>query len=145
VTVIDKARQGTRNRTAGLGFNRGTVIFLRPWWPAAERQLHAHRSDIAGIGDLAVETTIEPWAQIWKKMRQAQADAERRGVGIYCVVKKHNRAPGDPGSADPGEAAAVFRAKVIFPALARLQWLETVWGRVVRDYPDIADRAEGLS
>ena len=124
--MLDKSRQGTRNRAAGNTWNRACVIYLRRWWPTAERQLHSHRSDVGGIGDLAIECTIEPWAQIWKKLRQAEADS---GGLPFMVWKKHNRAPSDPGDsnrgeADPGEAAVVFRARTIFPLLARLEQLE---------------------
>lgn len=119
--MLDKSRQGTRNRTAGNTWNRGCVVYLRRWWQTAERQLHSHRSDVGGIGDLAIECTIEPWAQIWKKLRQAEDDAQ----GLpFMVWKKHNRAPGDVGEGDPGEAAVVFRARVIFPLLHRLEELE---------------------
>ena len=124
------SRAATRNRTAGHNWNRAAVLYLRQWWPTAERQLHAGRGDIGGIGDLVVECTIEPWAQIWKKLRQAESDAdhENRSALVpplpFCVWKKPNRGAGEPADADPGQAAVIFRASVIFPLLARLAELE---------------------
>jgi hypothetical protein len=140
--VVDKARQGTRNRTAGLAWMQAGVRYLRTWWPSAERQLHAGRADIAGVGDLMVEMTTEPWAKLWVKLDQAERDATtlvpptRPGiVGSvqhaawtmpFCVWKKHNRRDDGVGlgPVDPGEGAVIFRARVIFPLLARLEELE---------------------
>ena len=127
MTMVDRARQGRRNRTAGLNWNRACVLYLRNWWPSAERQLREHRSDLDGIGDIGIETTIEPWAQLWKKMAQAESDAHARGLDVWCVWKKRNREPGErgDGATDPARAAVIFEARVIFPQLARLEWLES--------------------
>jgi hypothetical protein len=125
--VADKVRQGKRNRTAGLNWNRACVVFLRTiGWPAAERQLFEHRSDIGGIGDIAVETTIEPWSQIWVKMAQAEGDARRRGLDAWCVWKKHNRRDDgkELGAVNPGKALVIFPAEIIWPLLFRLEQLE---------------------
>jgi hypothetical protein len=132
--VVDKARQGTRNRTAGLAWMQAGVRYLRTWWPSAERQLHAGRADIAGVGDLMVEMTTEPWAKLWVKLDQAERDAAPIGAVIvprpapipFCVWKKHNRRDDGVGlgPVDPGEGAVIFRARVIFPLLARLEELE---------------------
>jgi hypothetical protein len=169
--VVDKARQGTRNRTAGLAWMQAGVRYLRTWWPSAERQLHAGRADIAGVGDLMVEMTTEPWAKLWVKLDQAERDMQSRwpanhtlqlmddpaarvcgecetrcepggpcaccwdGVPSsgrrdwevpFCVWKKHNRRDDGVGlgPVDPGEGAVIFRARVIFPLLARLEELE---------------------
>ena len=156
------SRAATRNRTAGHNWNRAAVLYLRQWWPTAERQLHAGRGDIGGIGDLVVECTIEPWAQIWKKLRQAENDTSAdpawvkhcghcrakhetgqecgvrdcRGCWLvplrrdpFCVWKKPKRGAGEPADADPGQAAVIFRASVIFPLLARLAELEAAASR----------------
>jgi hypothetical protein len=133
-TVVDKARQGTRNRTAGLAWMQAGVRYLRTWWPSAERQLHAGRADIAGVGDLMVEMTTEPWAKLWVKLDQAERDAVAETIGAagpehavpFCVWKKHNRRDDGVGlgPVDPGEGAVIFRARVIFPLLARLEELE---------------------
>jgi hypothetical protein len=133
VKAVDKARQGTRNRTAGLAWMQAGVRYLRTWWPSAERQLHAGRADIAGVGDLMVEMTTEPWAKLWVKLDQAERDAQRdvlpAGTWVtlpFCVWKKHNRRDDGVGlgPVDPGEGAVIFRARVIFPLLARLEQLE---------------------
>jgi hypothetical protein len=129
--TVDKARQGTRNRTAGLAWMQAGVRYLRTWWPSAERQLHAGRADVAGVGDIAIEMTTEPWAKLWTKLEQAERDSLRPdllgGHGIpFCVWKKHNRRDDGVGlgPVDPGEGAVIFRARVIFPLLARLEQLE---------------------
>jgi hypothetical protein len=135
--AVDKARQGTRNRTAGLAWMQAGVRYLRTWWPSAERQLHAGRADIAGVGDLMVEMTTEPWAKLWVKLDQAERDANGPAISApgqpvyyaavpFCVWKKHNRRDDGVGlgPVDPGEGAVIFRARVIFPLLARLEQLE---------------------
>ena len=147
------SRAATRNRTAGHNWNRAAVLYLRQWWPAAERQLHAGRGDIGGIGNLVVECTIEPWAQIWKKLRQAEHDAQaeddwkwepgRPAAVPFCVWKKPNRGAGEPAGADPGQAAVIFRASVIFPLLARLEQLER--REVTRAIVTLHAHAEGRS
>jgi hypothetical protein len=129
--VVDKARQGTRNRTAGLAWMQAGVRYLRTWWPSAERQLHERRADVAGVGDLVIEMTTEPWVKIWAKLDQAQRDAvllspQPADPLPHCVWKKHNRRDDGVGlgPVDPGEGAVIFRARVIFPLLARLEELE---------------------
>ena len=121
-TVRNRSAEGKRNRGAGLRWNRECVVFLRNWWPSAERELNFHSNDITGIGDIAVETTIEPWQQIWKKVAQARHDARRRGLDFYCVWKKHNREAGAaPGSAGPGSGAILIPAEVFWPMWAELE------------------------
>lgn len=137
---LDKARQGTRNRSAGNNWNRACVTYLRRWWPGSERQLHAGRNDIAGIGDIAIEATIEPWQQLWKKMFQSQLDARARKIDLWCVWKKHNRMDDGEGLGpqDPGKGAVIFLAEVIFPVLAEYEILQSRWETLEETMPTVA-------
>jgi hypothetical protein len=90
--------EGKRNRQAGLHFQTAAARALRErGWPAAEMQHRNGVSDIVGVGDLAVECTIEAWPRMPVKLAQASRDAMNRGLTDYCVWKKqlHKASPMD--------------------------------------------------
>lgn len=110
--------------TAGNLWMAACERYLAPIWPGVGRQRRPHSNDLTGTWDLGIEATITAWSQIWQKLAQAERDAKERGLELSCVWKKHNRAPGDMGSVDPGEGAVLMYARQFFPMVARLERLE---------------------
>lgn len=102
-------RAGTANQLAFAAWLRDTI------WPYAEMQHRNGTGDITATWDINVETTIAGWDQIWIKLEQSAHDARRRGLSLYCVVKKRQ------GKHDPGESAVLMPAKIFFPMVAELE------------------------
>lgn len=95
----DNSARGRKNRAAGAHAMRRAVNWLRDNGARnADRVTRPHSSDIVGVGDMAIEVTIESWEQIGKKADQAAADAARRGLDTWCVWKPR-RGVGDMGRA----------------------------------------------
>jgi hypothetical protein len=108
-----------QNRRAGRAWELACLRHLRiHGWPGAERHNDKHASDIVGVWDIALECTLASWDKIHMKVRQAEADATRRGLPYWCVWKKSN------GKADPGEGLVVLPAHVFFGLVARLESAE---------------------
>ncbi len=98
MTVENEAR-GRSNLRRGKAWMRSCVRWLREHGaPHADVVTTAHSSDITGVGDLAIEATLEDWQRIGAKADQAAADASRRGVDYWCVWKSR-RGVTDPGGA----------------------------------------------
>ena len=96
--MMTTSAEGARNRRAGLNFQAGCARDLRgAGFPSAEMQHRNGTSDLIGVGDLAVECTIEAWPRMPVKLQQASRDAMNRGLTEYCVWKKqlHKAAPAD--------------------------------------------------
>jgi hypothetical protein len=109
------SRQGTRNRAAGRKWELDCAAWLRGnGWPNASREMNYHHSDLIGTGDFAAECTLEDWARIWAKLRQAAEDAERRGLDEYGVWRKQKAQAGQRGTTDPGAGAMVMPAALFW-------------------------------
>jgi hypothetical protein len=91
-------QMGRRNRNKGTAWMRDCIKALRAsGWPAAEIVPSAHRSDIAGVGDVAIECKdTTRWDDVLQFIGQAQYDAAQRGGGLLPVVWKKTRGEGDP-------------------------------------------------
>lgn len=96
-------REAERLDAARRGADRGRRAMpqVRDWVrergaPHAEVARRNHASDLTGVGDLAIEITVEPFARLAKKMAQAADDAAGRGLEFYGVLKKRVASPGEP-------------------------------------------------
>jgi len=107
---------GASNRRNGKHAQLDAAAWLRDHgYPHAAYEVRNGSSDIIGTWDVAVEVTLTTWDKIWIKLDQAERDAKRRGLDIWCVWKKRR------GKADPGEGAIVMPAKVFWPLMADLE------------------------
>lgn len=95
----EASARGRRNNRNGKDAMRRALRWLREnGAPHADAVRRPHSSDLTGIGDMAVEVTIEGWEHIAQKADQAAADAQRRGLPEWCVWKPR-RGVGDMGRA----------------------------------------------
>lgn len=94
--TVDASTQGRRNRRNGNDWMHDCVLYLQQHGaPNADRTTGAHSNDITGVGDVAIECTIEPWEKMWKKARQAAADAQARGLDRWVIWKKRKAQRGE--------------------------------------------------
>jgi hypothetical protein len=97
--TTENEQRGRSNRRAGKRAMARALEFVRAHGaPNADVVTRYHASDLTGIGDLAVEVTLEPWQQIAKKADQAAQDAARRGLTDW-VIWKPRQSVGDFGRA----------------------------------------------
>jgi hypothetical protein len=90
---LDAARRGSNRGHRAM---REAVAWLREHGaPHADIVTRNHASDITGVGDLAIECTVEPFTGLPRKMGQSAGDACRREVEFYGVLKKRVASPGE--------------------------------------------------
>jgi len=107
---------GASNRRNGKHAQLEAAAWLREHgYPHAAYEVRNGVSDILGTWDVGVEVTLTTWDKIWIKLDQAERDARRRGLDIWCVWKKRR------GKTDPGEGAIVMPAKVFWPLMSDLE------------------------
>jgi hypothetical protein len=107
---------GASNRRNGKHAQLDAAAWLRDHgYPHAAYEIRNGVSDILGTWDVGVEVTLTTWDKIWIKLDQAERDARRRGLDIWCVWKKRR------GKTDPGEGAIVMPAKVFWPLMSDLE------------------------
>jgi hypothetical protein len=135
---------GANNKRAGKAWELACADWLRRHgFPNASREVRNGRSDILGIGDMALETTITTWRMIWQKLGQAERDAKTRDLTDFCVWRKHTKIIDPdtgktiPGVADPGEGAVIMPARIFWPLMADLD----AYRRAEMDFHDTWEKA----
>lgn len=99
MTDPEASARGRANRRAGKTAMRRALVWLRGHGaPHADLVTRPHSSDLTGVGDMAIEVTVENWERIGQKADQAAADAARRGLTEWCIWKPR-RGVGDMGHA----------------------------------------------
>ena len=116
------AQIGRANRRAGKDWQLACSAWLREHgFPNAAYEIRNGQSDIIGTWDVATECTLADWSKAWIKLAQAEADAGRRGLDLWCVWKKRQRNQGDRGAADPGQGMIMMPAHLFWPLMADLE------------------------
>lgn len=132
--TADASAQGRKNNRAGKAAMRRALGWVRAnGAPHADAVRRPHSSDLTGVGDMAIEVTVEGWEHIGIKADQAAADASSRGLDMWCVWKPRR------GKGDMGEAWCVTTFGQWWALHAELAELRTQV-RVLRDA--IGPRAE---
>lgn len=106
---------GRANRRAGYDFQLACAAWLRDnGYPHAEYVNRNGSGDIAGTGDVSVETTQTAWGKIWIKLGQSTRDAIARNLPIPVVWKKKN------GKSDPAEGIILISPRLFWPMMLEL-------------------------
>lgn len=121
MTAENEAR-GRSNRRKGYAWMRRCVLSLRMnGFPHADIIPSHGRSDIGGVGDLAVECKdVATWSHVSDELRQAARDARFRDLADYILWRKRHGFP------DPMDGYCLMDARSWWEHWKRHQELEAV-------------------
>lgn len=132
-----------KSKIRGTAWESANVAFLSRWWPKIKR------AALEGTGDVGDLTHPEGWAVECKDrlpitlpqfLREAEAEAQNKGVPFFVALVKNRRSKGETGKIEDGYAVTRTRvwAQVAFEhehATSTLEYLSALKARLTSDLP----------